>query len=226
MNRYLCGSLRLREGDRFIGFNGEGHEREYQLAQLDGELIAEAVGEVYEGRSGAPVALCFAIPKGDKLDSVARQITELGVAELHLWSASRSVGVWKHAKVQQKLDRLTRVTREAARQSGRADQLSVSVPASLSSIIERHQSVPLRIFLDPHVSKGWPSDLALKATGGASALKCILLVGPEGGISPDERAQLTEAGWRGLCLASPVLRTETAGVVACALALDRLGYLA
>jgi 16S rRNA (uracil1498-N3)-methyltransferase len=220
-------------------------ERIFRLDCEGDVTVAEGVGEIYQGRLGAPVGLCFAIPKGDKLDLVARQITELGVAELHLWSAERSIGVWKQQKVKQKLARLERVTREASRQSGRADELMIYLPARLQDLVIRHQHVPLRLFLDPKADHGWDRldlsaqpltadhtsveqnsverDLTLHDQTG---LACVLIVGPEGGISPSEQAQLCEAGWRGVRLASPVLRTETAGVVACALALDRLGYLA
>ena len=243
VTHYLCDVLRLRHNDRFVGFDGKGMERIFRL-NCEGEVtIAEGVGEIYQGRQGAPVGLCFAIPKGDKLDLVARQITELGVAELHLWSAERSVGVWKQQKGKQKLARLERVTREASRQSGRADELMIYLPARLQDLVIRHQHVPLRLFLDPKADHGWSTLESSAQTADLSSLEqtsrerdlnlhdqtdlvCVLIVGPEGGISPSERDQLCEAGWRGVRLASPVLRTETAGVVACALALDRLGYLA
>ena len=245
---YLCSVLRLGHEDRFIGFDGRGWERVFSLDCSGAMPIALGVGDPYLGRRGAPVALCFAIPKGDKLDQVARQITELGVAQLHLWSAERSIGVWKTQKIKQKIARLERVTREASRQSGRADELQIYQPARLSELIERHRGAPIRLFLDPHADQGWvsvgdssPSVITAPETESAEIMsarafqerhedevriRCVLIVGPEGGISTSEQTQLREAGWAGVRLNSPVLRTETAGVVACALALDRLGYLA
>ena len=230
--RYLCGALRLREGDHFIGFDGEGHERVFELARGGSAdtLIAIGIGESYEGRGGAPIGLCFALPKGDKLDLVARQITELGISSLYLWSAERSVGVWKSSKVDTKLARLSRVVSEAARQSGRADQLKVFAPLSLREIIEQLDHIPIKLFLDPLATEGWPSR-GMSSAASTSArddtpLKCVLVVGPEGGLSPSELTTLGDAGWRGVRLNSPILRTETAGVVACTIALDRLGYLA
>ena len=232
VKRYLCGALRLREGDHFIGFDGEGYERVFKLARggsID-SLIAIGIGESYEGRGGAPIGLCFALPKGDKLDLVARQITELGISSLYLWSAERSVGVWKSSKVDTKLARLSRVVSEAARQSGRADQLRVVAPLSLQEIIEQLDHIPIKLVLDPLAADGWPSlDILDETSTGerdVNALECVLVVGPEGGLSPTELTALGESGWRGVRLNSPILRTETAGVVACAIALDRLGYLA
>ena len=234
--RYLVNVLRLGEGDRFIGFDGQGMERVFELCsgQQSGHRLAQGIGEVYRGKCGAPIGLCFALPKGDKLDLVARQITELGIAELHLWSASRSVGVWKREKVKTKLSRLQRVISEAARQSGRADQLAIEPPAPLTDLVERHRSVPLRLFFDPQAPGGWDMispEVVSQGThdevrGVHSDLECVILVGPEGGLEESEIDKLKTAGWCGVRLSSPILRTETAGVVACALALDRLGYLA
>ena len=256
---YLCDVLRLSVGDLFIGFDGAGSERVYRLERAGStargstargssdhstsestsekrELIAVGVGEPYAGRRGAPIGLCFALPKGDKLDLVARQITELGVSALYLWSAERSVGVWKAQKVKNKLERVERLCRAASRQSGRADELKVHAPVKLSALITHHAATPLKLYLDPHVTSGWPErdlkpsvdqeEVMRRAAGSSEReLGCVMLVGPEGGLSSRECAELDAAGWRGMRLSSPVLRTETAGVVACAIALDRLGYL-
>ena len=224
--RYLSGSLRLKLGDQFIGFDQEGNERIFSLVDEDGSLQAEAVGDVYRGRCGVPIALCFALPKGDKLDLVARQITELGIGKLTLWEAERSIGVWRANKIEQKLARLARVTREAARQSGRADHLLISKPTPLNELITQYQTTPLKLFFDPEAEDGWPkisSDDELRSS--TSETICAILVGPEGGLSPKECAQLQNAGWHGVRLTTPILRTETAGVVAASLALDRLGWL-
>lgn len=230
--RYLSASLRLRSGDQFIGFDGEGHERVFELSldESSGAMVALGMGKSYQGRGGAPVGLCFALPKGDKLDLVARQITELGISDLYLWTAERSVGLWKSGKIDSKLSRLNRVISEAARQSGRADQLQVTAPSSLRNLITTLSHVPLRIFFDPQAELGWPELEMLKVGGDSpistNELQCVVIVGPEGGLSETEINVLKTAGWRGVRLKSPILRTETAGLVACAIALDRLGYLA
>jgi 16S rRNA (uracil1498-N3)-methyltransferase len=214
---YLAVVLRLKEGAEFIGFDGRGAERVFALRRdAEGELgEAEARGELTEGRSGAPLTLCYGVPKGEKLDLVARMITELGVGALDLWAAERSVSVWKGGKQDSKLDRLERVVDEAARQCGRADTLRLSPPAPLKELLERHAPTPARLYLDPAAEGGLPERLEGP---------CVLCVGPEGGMSPKEVEALRGAGWRGVALATPILRTETAAVVACALALDRLGW--
>ena len=211
--RYLTGSLRLKSDTLLIAFDGEGHEQVACLLHSATGAKLVAKGNVTTGLIGTPLTLIYGLPKGDKLDLVARQLCELGLAELALWNASRSVMKWTPSKVERKLQRLERVTQEAARQCGRADQLVITSPDSLTNLIDRYAHIPYRLFLDPHVDEQWPEALSLP---------CVLLVGPEGGISPEEIEVLQSAGWTGVALNTPVLRTETAAIVTCAIALDRV----
>jgi len=222
LTRYLCIVLRLRVGDQFIGFDGQGWERRYELEGADEASEgrwARALEPARQGRIGAPLTLCYAVPKGEKIDLVARQITELGVGGLSLWAASRSVAIWKREKVKHKRARLEKVLSEAARPSGRADVPSLSPPAPLKELISAHAGFELRLYLDPRASSDL-SSLELQAGG-----QVALLVGPEGGVSPEELALLDRAGWRGVALSCPVLRTETAAVVGAALVLEKMGWL-
>ena len=222
LTRYLCVVLRLRAGEQFIGFDGQGWERRYELEQEEGASEgrwARALEAPRQGRMGAPLTLCYAVPKGEKIDLVARQVTELGVGGLSLWAASRSVAVWKRDKVKHKRARLEKVLAEAARQSGRADVPEVSNPAPLEELISAHASYDHRFYLDPRASSGL-SSLELHA-----GERVALLVGPEGGVSPEELTSLDEAGWRGVALSCPVLRTETAAVGGVALLLEKMGWL-
>ena len=233
VHRYLCQVLRLNIGTRFIGFDGQGSERVFELAQESGEFLAIGIDQVYQGTKGSPVGLVFAVPKGDKLDQVTRQITELGISALYLYPAERSIGVWKSDKIKNKLARVERVSREAARQSGRADQLSIFPPQTLSTLLGVHSSVPLKLYFDPEAETGWPVELHSQLNHQNTShseqqahLECVMFIGPEGGLSPKEIQMLKDENWTGVKLQSPILRTENAAVVACAIALDRLGYLA
>jgi len=218
LTRYLCVVLRLSEGDAFTGFNGLGWERDYELERAEGSWRARGLGAPRRGRRGAPLSLCYGVPKGDKLDLVTRQVTELGVGALELWAASRSVAIWKRDKLKSKLARLERVSSEAARQCGRADSPLLSPPALLSELIERHAQTPHRLYLDPRAALTL-RELELKRG------EVALLVGPEGGLSPEELEALEGAGWQGLALSCPVLRTETAAVVGVALTLEAMAWL-
>jgi 16S rRNA (uracil1498-N3)-methyltransferase len=114
---------------------------------------------------------------------------------------------------------------EASRQSERASDPSLSKPEKLKTLIEKTQHCAIRVFFDPQAEKGWDilDEELLKLD---AKHPCAILIGPEGGISPEEKIELQRAGWKGIVLNCPILRTETAAVVACSVALDRLGWMA
>ena len=134
------------------------------------------------------------------------------------------MGVWKKDKIKNKLQRLQRVVSEAARQSGRADQLTIIPPQNIDMLLTQFQDVSLKVFFDPQATSGWPL-IEHQFNPTQENLSCVVLVGPEGGLSTAEIEQLKHHGWYAVKLNTPILRTETAGVIACALAIDRLGYL-
>ena len=233
---YLTRVLRLSEGSEVVGFDGQGYQRCFALAYENYQWILIGKGDLKQGQSRFPIGLCYGIPKGEKLDLVVRQLTELGVHTLDLFQAKRSVSIWKKEKVKSKLNRLNKVIEQAARQSHQTTLLTLSPPQPLHQMIQRYQSIPLKLYLDPTASSGWPTSSDLDYTPSMTnliqdssrshnELHCMLLVGPEGGLDPQEIELLNANGWQGIRLNTPILRTETAAIVACSLALDRLGFM-
>jgi 16S rRNA (uracil1498-N3)-methyltransferase len=221
---YLWHVLRLENGTQFKGFDGKGHERILKLINAD-QRVVEIIGPLEQKKSMAPVILCYGIPKGDKLETVARQVTELGIQGIILWSAQRSVAIWEEKKQEQKHERLLKIMQEASRQSERSIDPTLSMPKNLKALIEATKHCAMKFFFDPTANQGWQiTDEQLSLL--SQEHPCALLIGPEGGISPEERAELSRHQWQGIVLNSPILRTETAAVTACAIALDRLGWMA
>lgn len=215
---YLVGVRRLAPGARVVAFDGAGREATARLAEVEGLTVLLREGEVRAGRTGAPVVLVYALPKGDKLEDVLRQTTELGVAEIVLFQAERSVSRLPGDRADRKRERWAKIVDEAARQCGRADVPRVTGPLpDLAAALATTAAVPTRLLLHPEGDSGL-ADAPIGA-------ECAIFVGPEGGFSPAEVAMAHAAGVVPVRLASPVLRTETAAVVGTALALHRLGAL-
>ena len=76
---YLRRVRRCQEGDLLVAFDGLGHEIDAQLALMDGTWVITALGPPRVGQTGAPISVYYGLPKGEKLDRVTRQLTELGV---------------------------------------------------------------------------------------------------------------------------------------------------
>jgi 16S rRNA (uracil1498-N3)-methyltransferase len=213
---YLSRVHRLREGDLIIVFDGAGLERQARILRVEDALYLTPEGALVKGLAGAPVTVCYGLPKGEKLDRVARQLTELGVRHLTLVRCDRSVTKLTDDRAEKKRARLKKIIAEAARQSGRSDAMTISGPMGVSDTLSDTKDQTVLVF-DPTGTHGIEQ---LQMTGAVT-----LYVGPEGGFSPSELSQLALAGAHRARLGDLVLRTETAAPVAAALVLHRMGYL-
>lgn len=220
---YLVRVRRLVPGDAVRVFDGAGHEADARLEPADPAATGpddawalRRAGPVEVGVRAAPVTLVYGLPKGDKLDRVARQITELGAARLILLDCARSHVKLDGPRAEKRRERLARIVAEAARQSGRADTPAVDGPVSVAEALALTAGQTRWVL---HPEGGGPLDAA------SARPPLALFVGPEGGFAPRELAEMRAAGVAPIALGCPVLRTETAAPVAVALALHRLGVL-
>lgn len=196
--------LRMEQGD------------ELAVLPNDGSLIRCA----FRGREAEPLAvewpnteparkltLVQALPKGDRLDTIVRMGTEIGVSTFVVFHAVRSVARWEPAKRADKMRRLEAVIREAAEQSYRCILPQVIWIDDLAGVLAAH---PKAVVLSE--VEGLPRTIRDVSLGDSP----VLVIGPEGGWDPKEIALIGE---RGVTLGPLVLRTDTAGVVGAALAL-------
>ncbi len=183
--------LRLRTGDAVTVADGRGR---WRLCRFGTAL--EVDGPVHVEPPAPPVAVGFAPVKGDRPEWVVQKLTELGVDRILVLLADRSVVRWGAERAPRHLERLARVSREAAMQSRRARLPDVG---------------PLLAVADAASQPG----AALADAGGEppSLERPLVLVGPEGGWSSEERAlDVPRVG-----LGPAVLRAETAAVAAAVL---------
>lgn len=175
------------------------------------ELEVETLERV-ERRSPA-VFLAQALAKGDRDELAVQAATELGVDGVIPWSASRSVSRWEGAKVAKGTERWRAIVREASKQSLRAwvpDVLDLVSTKQLAAMASMAEPVAIRMLvLEP------TADLPLSALT-PDGRDLLLVVGPEGGIAPQELEQLVAAGAELVRLGPEVLRTSTAGPAALA----------
>jgi 16S rRNA (uracil1498-N3)-methyltransferase len=145
-----------------------------------------------------------ALAKGGRDLDAVEAMTEVGVDEIVAWSAERSVAT----PTDKTLSRWSATAREAAKQSRRAWMPHVDGPMSTADVCRRLSRAALAVVLHEEAPTSLAS-LPLPASGDV-----VLVVGPEGGISAAEVAQLESAGATICRLGGSVLRTSTAGVAA------------
>ena len=206
IERQVRAVLRLRDGERIVLLTGDGSEATCRLEEGDCivEERHESAGEPLHG-----LTVVQALVKGDALDEVVRQGTELGVSEFRLVVTERSV---LRELSPRRLDRLRAIAREAAEQSERG------------VIPEVHAPVPLREALVP-------GSVLLLERHDARRLSemeppTVVVIGPEGGFSPSEVEMATAAGVELAGLGPRILRSETVAVAVAAAILWRTGDFA
>lgn len=151
-----------------------------------------------------------ALPKGERAEIAVELLTELGVDEIVPWAASRSVPVWRGEKAARGVEKWRRTALEAAKQSRRARLPVVAGLAASEDVAERVAAADCAVVLDAEAGQPLAS-ISLPAAG-----EVLLVVGPEGGLAPEELAAFAERGARTARLGTEVLRTSTAGAAALA----------
>lgn len=207
---------RLREGEPVVLTDGLGTSVTGEVAATGKRVFSVRVGTVdQDPRPDPAITVVQALPKGERGELAVEVLTEVGVDRIVPWAASRSVAVWKGERAVKSHARWQATAREAAKQSRRSWLPTVSPLASTSDLAALVAEADLAVVLHEDATA------ALTAVDVPASGRIVVVVGPEGGISPEELAALTSAGARSVRLGAEVLRTSTAGVVAVAALLAR-----
>jgi 16S rRNA (uracil1498-N3)-methyltransferase len=149
-----------------------------------------------------------ALPKGDRADLAVETLTEVGVDRIVPWDAARSVTRWRDERAARALERWRTTAREAAKQSRRTWWPEVTPLAGTDAVATLAATASPALVL--HEDAAAPiADVSVPGDGDV-----LLVVGPEGGVAPEELAAFAAAGARAVHLGPTVLRTSTAGAVA------------
>ncbi len=203
---------RVRSGEQVTVGDGRG-------AWLTGECEAVTPREVVvriTHRIDTPAAtprivLAQALAKGDRDELAVQAATELGVDEIVPWPSVRSISRWDSAKAVKGRTRWASIVREAAKQAHRAWIPDVAALETTAALAGRGAASVI-VVLEPTAPRRL-TELGLRADDPRDV---ILVVGPEGGIAPEELEAFGRSGATLARLGDTVLRTSTAGPAALA----------
>ncbi len=215
--RHAVQVSRVRAGERLEIGNGRGLVVSGAVVAAEPGSLRLEVAELREESSPAPeLWLVQALAKGDRDELAAQTATELGAAGVVPWAAARSVVRWEGAKRDKALARWRTIVREAAKQSLRAHLPEVAPLAKLADLV-RLAGEHRVVLLDPR------AEIPVDRLDLDGVERVYLVVGPEGGIAPEEVAALLAAGAVHARLGVNVLRASTAGPAAIAALSGPLG---
>ena len=203
--RHAADVRRLRVGERVDVGDGCGRLVHGLVAEVGRGRIEVDVESRTEVAAPSPrFVVVQALAKGGRDLDAVEAMTEVGADEIVAWVAERSVA----KPTERTLSKWSATAREAAKQSRRAWIPQVTGPMSTADVCKRIESASLAIVLHEEAVEPLASQ-ALPDRGDV-----VLVVGPEGGLSPDEVDSLRNVGAHVCRLGDNVLRTSTAGVAA------------
>jgi 16S rRNA (uracil1498-N3)-methyltransferase len=210
---HLKDVLRLQAGESAEVFDAEGNEYSGMISAMEKSRAVIKVTPC----GAAPfnklkLTIACAIPKGDRMDDVVDQLTQLGVERIIPMLTERVVVRLDEAKKASRLKRWGAIAQSAAEQS-RRNTLPVIDPVSpFTGVITNSQKYDLKLI--PNL-EGERKPIK-EALGGEASQNILVLIGPEGDFTPDEVGSALKAGFIPVSLGDPVLRVATAAVAVAA----------
>ena len=211
---HVARALRLREGDPVTLFDGSGGEYAAHLVavrkdQVEVQVLAH---HPVERESSLSIRLVQCLQGGEKMDFTIQKAVELGVSEIVPVISRRSVVRLDGERAQKRVAHWQQVIASASEQCGRNRLARIQPIVSFDHWLARpaRDDFP-RILLSPHAEQTVASIFAGQRPPGVE-----LLIGPEGGLAPEEAEVALQQNFCKLRLGPRVLRTETAGLAAIA----------
>ena len=209
---HLVRVLRLGVGTRVAVFDGRGRDFEVEVQSVEGAgAVLRLVRRLDPwGESPLDLSLGIGLAKGDALDAVIAQATEMGVKRILPFLSARSESL-SPERTARRLSRWQRLTREAMKSCQRSYLPEVAAPRDFGAILVGPEEAKL-LFWEEERSGGLQARLREPRPTSVR-----ILIGPEGGFSPEEVALARTAGFRVASLGPRRLRVETAALAALAL---------
>jgi 16S rRNA (uracil1498-N3)-methyltransferase len=208
--RHIARSLRMAVGDSITVCDGSGNEFLCRLEKIRDELCLAAIisKSVSKSESPSKITLFMAYPKSDKLETVIQKAVELGAYAIVPFESSRCIKRPSADKAQERTARLSRIAEEAAKQCGRAILPRVSTPISYKQMLSEAAKADMAIFC--YEGEGTLSLKSILDSVSEAPRSISVIVGSEGGFSPEEALRAKEAGFLMASLGPRILRCETA----------------
>ncbi len=198
---------RIRLGEKIELTDGHGRRAICEVVAVGKKSLDAKIESVHtEAKPDVTFTVVQALAKGDRSDLALEILTEVGVDEIVPWAAAHSIAKWD--ATDKGLLKWQRIVREASKQARRAWIPRISALHATGEVAQLLAEADLALVL--HES-ALDSISALKVPVSGSV---AVVVGPEGGISPEELTTFAAAGAQIVRMGAPVMRTSTAGGVA------------
>lgn len=213
--RHAVGVRRVSAGERIDLGDGRGTVVHASVSAVTGRdsLVARVLAREVVLPAQPRIVVVQALAKGDRGETAVETLTEVGADVIVPWQAERCVARWAGPRAERGHARWTAVARAAAKQSRRAWLPEVATLARTAEVESLVRAADLAVVLDQD------GPVPLRDLEPPTVGDVVVVVGPEGGLSDQERTQLSAAGALVARMGASVMRTSTAGTVATAVLL-------
>jgi 16S rRNA (uracil1498-N3)-methyltransferase len=208
-------TLRLGVGDPIVLFDDLGGEYQASICRIDRDLVIAKTGPFVDRSTESPLNLVLAqgISSSERMDFTIQKAVELGISAVQPLATERSIVRLTSERAARKSAHWRKLAIAACEQCGRNRLPEIFDPQKLTDWLGQQPDDgvedELRLLLAPAADIGF-SDLPEKVG------RIVLMVGPEGGLAPDEIAAAQRRRFQSVRLGPRILRTETAALVALA----------
>jgi 16S rRNA (uracil1498-N3)-methyltransferase len=207
---YIGRVLRHAAGDAVQLFDGSGQEYLGELVEVGKKSVRVELREAFAGLAESPLSIHLGqgLSRGERMDWAIQKATELGASAISPIVSERCEVRLKDERADKRMAHWRQVAISACEQCGRSVLPTIHTPIALADWLQQVEA-QLKLVLHP---------VAEALTSHARPQSLAFLIGPEGGLSEAEVEQAKAAGFLAARLGPRVLRTETAPVVALAVA--------
>ena len=213
---HICKVLRLEIDDVIAVFDGRGHAFECRIQSVSTEAVSVMVEKILAAKRESHVQITFAqaMLKSKKMDTLIRQVTELGISRWVPFFSERSVPTPDQKRLTARVARWNKISREALKQCGRDIFMEVFPPVPVEEVLNQGASCDRKIIFWECASG---SAVASRPELEDQVKSLMVVVGPEGGFSAREVELATALGYVTMSLGPRILKAETAAVAAAVL---------
>ena len=221
---HIVNVLRLKAGGRVVLFDGAGREYAAVIAEIRRAEVRLSIEARRRCQVESPLQLTVAqgFLKDKKMDTLIRQLTELGIRRWIPYFGARSVPRPDTQRLAKRMNRWRKIADEALKQCRRAQSPKIETAADFSEMLRLSDAAAVKLIF-------WEAETSAFPEGNRVAQRehpdVFIILGPEGGLTAEEIHQARQAGFQPVSLGPRILRAETASVAAITLAQYLFGDL-
>ncbi len=201
----------MKEGEAAELF-ADGKRYAATVAEVtDGTIRMDVAGELPSTEAKLRITLYQGLPKADKMELIVQKAVELGAAQVVPVAMNRCVVQLDAKDGRRKQERWQKIAREACKQSGRCEMMQVAAPITFKQLLAKLPQHGASI-VPWEDARGY--SLSKFHQDHPEVTDLAIVIGPEGGMSEQEVAQMKAAHCQSVTLGPRILRTETAGLCA------------